>query len=73
MTTLKIKPDFMDIFEIVEIISYLNNVLERKISEKKKKDEESKKRLPIPRRNKPVLSGNKEPLETDLLIVNLTQ
>lgn len=76
MTTLKIKPDFMDISEINEIISYLNNVLERKISEKKIKDEESKKRLPIPRRNKPVLSGNKEPLgtgETDVLIVNLIE
>jgi len=66
MTTIKIKPDFMDISEINEIISYLNNVLERKISEKKIKDEESKKRLPIPRRNKP------KPSE-DVLIVNLIE
>jgi len=64
MTTIKIKPDFMDISEIVEIISYLNNLLERKISEKKIKDEESKKRLPIPRRNKP---------KEDVLIVNLIE
>jgi hypothetical protein len=53
MTTLKIKPDFMDIFEIVEIISYLNNVLERKISEKKKKDEEKLTKKPhVPSRFK---------------------
>ena len=28
MTTLKLKTDYMDIEEIVEIISYLNNLLE---------------------------------------------
>ena len=50
MTTLKLKTDYMDIEEIVEIISYLNNLLQRKISEKKIKDEQSKKRLPINRK-----------------------
>ena len=52
MTTLKLKTDYMDIEEIVEIISYLNTLLERRISEKKIKDEQSKKRLPIKKATK---------------------
>ena len=53
MTTIKIKPDFMDISEITEIISYLNNVLERKISEKKIRDEEKLTKKPhVPSRFK---------------------
>jgi len=52
MTTIKLKTDYMTIEEIVEIISYLNTLLERRISEKKIKDEQSKKRLPIKKATK---------------------